>query len=143
MLAFDRAGQAVEQSNCAAFLASDGDAIGAGTPCARGFCCRCNQHFPQLRGLHVGDLVLLRDGQLIVGVAGKGKSAVGQRKDVATVTNGMPVQHVGADCHLQRCTPRRDLRDAHAKPTARRIFGNHQRRTFFGTGLWGQGVRSR
>ena len=115
MLAFDLTAEAAKEGDLTVIRACHRDIIDPAAPGQGGLRGRGGQMLARLGGGEIGDLIVLRNDKAVIAVAGKGKGAVGQRKDDPAMADAVPVQMIGAHGQRQHGLTRRNRVDLHAK----------------------------
>ena len=106
---------AAKQRDLNAILIADLDIVDAAAAMARDFCGDGCQPVAWFGWLNERDRTVLGYSDLIVGIAGKSKGAIGKRENIAAMTVAVAIGHVGPDCETDRGAARPNLLKRHSK----------------------------
>ena len=120
------------------FLIDDPDVVDPRTPAPRHLGGIGGQPVAFVGRGEIGHGAVLRDGALIVGIAGEGEGRVGQDEDVAAMARAVAVGHVVPDPHDERRSTRCYAFEGHAQSPGRVVVVPHRSGAGLGKRLRGQ-----
>ena len=116
---------AAEFGDHEAFLARHGDIIDAGAAGALALDRLRHQAIAEPRRVEEGNGAVLCDRALVVGIAGERKGGIGEREDIAAVTDAVAVDHGRGHRHRQHGMAGIDRHELDAEAAARGVVGPH------------------